>query len=367
MLYIIDKIESNRIICLRTLCVIMVIFLHQYAGDVGNAGFIASGTIPSNEVLQGIQYIVSRIITFSAVPLFFMLSSVLLYAKEFTWKNNMKKKLKSLIVPYFLWITLYILVYFLGQTLPITSGFFANVGRKVSEMGIADFVGAYTGVGGNGLFVNALWFLRDLIILNCLAPVIKKTIDRFPLFCFALIAILWNLGSIPKYLILDNQGVVFFSLGYYIVKYRKRMKQIDDLPLTGIMLFYSLSIFIEFYFYKTGNQLRTAAHSFSAVVGIITLIKITGIICKNENDRVPKTIKIIADYSFFIYASHDFVQTVFKKVTNKFLIQSDTVQMIEYILIPIIVCVVCIYAAVILKRFIPIIYNILTGSREQRA
>lgn len=367
MLYAIDKRESNRITCLRALCVVLVIFLHQYAGDIGDAGFFASGTIPTNEVLRGIQYIVSRIITFSAVPLFFMLSSVLLYAKEFTWKSNMKKKLKSLILPYVLWITLYILVYFLGQTLPFTSGFFANAGRKVSEMGVMDFVGAYTGIGGNGLFVNAMWFLRDLIIFNLLAPVIKMLIDRFPLLFLILIAMLWNMGNIPDALILNRQSAVFFSLGYYIVKYQKRMKQIDDLPLSRIIAIYVLSIVLEFYFYKTGNELRIAAHSFSAIVGIITLIRLTGIICKSENDGVPKVLQIIAGYSFFIYASHDFVQTMLKKITGKALPQTDAVQMIEYFLIPIIVCVVCICLAAILKRFIPVLYNILTGSRKQRS
>jgi len=345
---------------------VLVIFLHQYAGDLEGNTFVASGSIPSNEVLQSMQYIISRIITFSAVPLFSMLSSVLLYAKEFTWKSNMKKKLKSLVLPYILWITLYIIVYFLGQTLPMTSGFFANAGRKVSDMTIMDYIGAYTGIGGHGLFVNAMWFLRDLVILNLIAPLIKKLIDKFPLICLVLIAVLWNMGTIPEVMILNKQSVVFFALGYYIVKYGMRMKKLDKLSLPGAIFIYIVTVAIEFYFHILGSSLRVAAHSFTAIVGIILLVKLTGLLIKNDTSPVPSLLKTIAEYSFFVYASHDLIQTMMKKVTAKLLVQTDPIQMVEYFLMPIFVCCICIGAGMLLKIIIPPLYSILTGARKQR-
>lgn len=367
MIYSIDKKESNRITCLRAMCVVLVIFLHQYAGDLGEGrAFVASGTIPNNAVLQGIQYIISRIVTFSAVPLFFMLSSVLLYAKEFTWKSNMKKKLKSLVLPYVLWITLYILVYFAGQTLPMTSGFFANAGRKVSEMTVLDFIGSYTGIGGHGLFVNAMWFLRDLVILNLVAPLIKKVIDRFPLVCLVLIAVLWNMGSIPVVLILNKQSVVFFSLGYYIVKYGLRMKELDKLSTLGIIFLYIATVAIEFYFHITGSSLSVAAHSFTAIIGIVLLVKVTGLLVRDDTSPFPPLLKTIAEYSFFAYASHDFIQTLLKKVTAKALPQTDPIQMVEYFLTPILVLCICVGAGMLLKKLIPPVYSLLTGARKQR-
>ena len=241
MCYQIDERESKRIVCLRAICVVMIIYLHQYAGDLTNASFCVSGEIPQNVFLQDVQYYISRIVTFTAVPLFFVLSSVLLYSKKFTWKDNMKKKLKSLIFPYVLWITLYMLMYFLGQSLPMTSGFFANANRKVADMTLLDYLGAYTGIGGHGLFVNSLWFIRDLIFLNLIAPIIKKIIDKYPLLSFVGIAVLWNVGSIPSFLILNKLSVIFFSLGFFIVKYGFRMSSIDRLSTIKIVL---LSSFI---------------------------------------------------------------------------------------------------------------------------
>ena len=366
MIYPIDKRESNRITLLRALCVVLVIFLHQYAGDLGETSFIAAGTLPDNAVLRAIQYIISREITFVAVPLFFLISSVLLYAKEFTWINNMKKKTKTLILPYFLWISLYIFIYWLGQTLSMTKGFFANPDRQVADMGIVDFIGAYTGVGG-ALFVNALWFLRDLILLNILAPLIKKLIDKFPFAFFALLMILWNLGEVPGILILNKQSIVFFALGYYVVKYNARMKMIDDhFPSVGGGLIYIITTILEFYHHVQESVLATATHSFTVILGILLLIKLSGVICKEGEEKIPRLLQAIATYSFFIYAAHDFVQTVLKKIVAKVLIQTDVIQMIEYLLIPIFTCAVCISAAIVLRKIARPVYSILTGSRDKQ-
>ena len=362
MIYQIENNESKRIVFLRAVCVVFVIYLHQYAGALGETGFVASGTIVSNPTLEAIQYIISRIITFVAVPLFFLMSSVLLYAKDFTWKSNMRKKFKSLILPYLLWISIYILFYFAGQSFSTTKPFFANAGRQVSKMSIKDFFGAYTGIGGNGLFVNALWFLRDLIILNLLAPLIKRIIDRFPGLILGLIIILWNMGDMPDVLILNKQSVVFFCLGYYIVKYKKRMKQLSKYPIIGIGIMYVLLVALEYHYYEYGNSLKVAAHSFSVIMGILILIRISEYVCRN--DTVPKSIAVLAEFSFFIYVSSDLVQTVIKKISSMLLPSEDWIQTLAYLVMPIVVSVICVLAGTILKRITPSVYSVLTGSRK---
>ena len=364
MVYSIDSRESKRITCVRALCVLMIVFLHQFAGDIGNIDFAVSGSVPESPICFGIQYIISRIITFSAVPLFFLMSSVLLYAKKFSWQTNMKKKLKTLVLPYFLWITIYILLYFVGQSISITSRYFANEGRKVCEMTIIDFVGAYTGIGGHGLFVNALWFIRDLILLNLFAPVIKKLIDKFPYMYLILILLLFNVGTIPVFLVMNKLSIVFFSLGYYIVKYNLRMNMVDRFSTKRILSLYVILITVEYYFYLTNNSLRLAAHSFTVFAGIVLLIKLSGIVINDSEVGVPKELSILATYSFFVYSSHDFVQTIFKKVSAKILIQSDMIQMVEFFLIPILVCVTCIIIAIVMKKTLPHCYDIMTGSRS---
>lgn len=85
-----SKDESKRIVFLRGISMIMVIYLHQYSNDIyfGNV----NAMLNFSYLIDSIEYIISRIITFAAVPLYFFISSVLLYSKEFTWQSNLKKR-----------------------------------------------------------------------------------------------------------------------------------------------------------------------------------------------------------------------------------------------------------------------------------
>ena len=74
---------------------------------------------------------------------------------------------------------------------------------------------------------------------------------------------------------------------------------------------------------------------------------------------------IYAQNSFFIYAAHDFIQTVLKKVSGKLFIQTDFVQGIEFIVVPALTCLICLSGALIIKKILPGTYGILTGGRKQ--
>lgn len=361
VLYELSKRDSKRITCMRAVCMIMIIFLHQYTEitDTASMAFQINGY----QFLETTKYIISRIITFSAVPLFYLISSVLLYSKEFTWIDNTKKKLSTLIVPYVLWITLYILVYFLGQTIPVTSTFFANAGRKVTSMTFIDFVGAYCGYVGEGLFVNALWFLRDLIILNLLAKILKRIIDRFPRFMMLIIILLWMLGGTSFTVVLNTQSFCFFALGYYIVKYKIKLKKADQIPVAEIAFAYLLTVGIEYYFYLISSPLRNAAHGITTIIGILLIVRISGLICKTDYSNIPSILHIVASYSFFIYTSHDMVQTILKKISVKILPQTIMMQGFAYFVIPVMTCCICIIVAITIKSIARPVYSILTGSR----
>lgn len=360
MHYMLDKDESQRITFLRAICFILVIYLHQYV-EIMNYGdsVIEMSRAPW---LEAIEYIVSRIITFSAVPLFFLMSSVLLYAKEFTWKSNMKKKLKTLIVPYLLWISLYMVVYAVGQSLPFTATYFANAGRKISEFGILDFLGAYTGYFGDGIFVNALWFIRDLIIFNLLACVIKFLVDKFPFLVLSVIGILWMLAPLTEIVGINAQGICFFTLGYYIVKYNIRMERLRKIPVWQVLVLYVIMIGMKYYCHLEDSALFAPTHGMVTIFGILLLLQISGIVCNGAKD-IPKVIILVAANSFFIYASHDMIQTILKKLSAKIFTQSNLVQGIEFFLIPLITCAVCLAAALCLKKILPKIYRVLTGAR----
>jgi len=356
-LYLIDNEESQRITVIRAIALIMVVYLHQYVGEIAFADQTVSIARPF--ALESLQYVISRIITYVAVPVFYLNSSVLLYSKEFTWKENMRKKCKTLILPYILWITVYILIYYIGQHISFTMHFFANTGRDVAKFDLIDYIGAYCGFVGNGLFVNALWFMRDLILLNIMAPTIKKAIDRYPTLIFLITLTYW---IINKTIFFNNESICFFVWGYYVVKAGKHMHDVDKLPIGQVGVSYAIMTILQYYFHMTDNKMESVLESLSVIVGIILLILLSKYLVINSN-RIKSVLKVVASYSFFIYVSHDMVQIVYKKLFAHFFNQSVIIQLMEYIIIPILTITTCIVFALLLKKLLPKLFVVLSGGR----
>lgn len=364
VIYQLSKDESKRIVFLRAICMIMVVYLHQYTSEISFSN--ATVALNHSQIIENIEYIISRIITFSAVPLYFFMSSVLLYSKEFTWVSNMKKKMRTLIFPYLLWITIYILIYFVGQSLPQTRSFFANSGRFVSQMNIIDFLNAYTGYFGGKIFVNALWFLRDLIVLNLLALVIKWVIDKIPVLFMVILLMLWTLVGTDNSIVLNTQSICFFSLGYYVVKYNVRMQSVDLISNYQVISAYILSVLCEFLLHQQNNSLTITAHSISVLLGIILVVKLSNYLLSHISNKISKVLLIVSEYSFFIYVTHDFIQTVLKKITIKVIPQLEIIQLSEYLVIPLVTCFVCVLIGMSIKKINVKTYSLITGARSKK-
>ena len=209
---------------------VLVVLVHAYREEItfvdGNVQLRAAPW------LEWGRYIVSQVVARAAVPAFFLISSVLLYRREFTWKQNMSKKVYTLLIPYVILNSCWILFFYFAQFFDFTLPYFVTPQSKIAEWGILGWLDAYF-----GNFIDEYpvlyptWFLRDLLLLNAAATGIKKCVDAFPGITLAVIGCLWLLPfSIPFIggTELSGQGVVFFVLGYYIVKYDLHMEQLDS-------------------------------------------------------------------------------------------------------------------------------------------
>lgn len=242
------------------------------------------------------------------------------------------------------------MIFFIGQSLSQTRPFFSNSDRFVSQMGISDFLNAYTGYFGGKLFVNALWFLRDLIVWNVLSTTIKRIIDKFPFFYMCILIILWEIFGTNLSIVLDTQSICFFSLGYYAVKYNIHINRIDSISNNQLLFAYVIAIFLEFYMYLLNSPLMITAHSLSVLLGIALIIKGSKYLLNNITSRLSNLMLIVSEYSFFICVSHDFIQTVLKKISLKVFPEIKIIQFCEYLFIPIVTCCICIVIGVIIKK-----------------
>ena len=108
----------------------------------------------------------------------------------------LKKKCRTILLPYFLWNVIIFFAFFICQKISFLRQYFATI--IIDEMSWKDFAGLFTGrisEGAEGLFpplVYQFWFLRELFFCIILSPVVKKLTEKVPLFYGAFIIFMIN-------------------------------------------------------------------------------------------------------------------------------------------------------------------------------
>lgn len=345
--YKIDKEESNCIYIVKLIFAIMVICIHAY---VENINFSTGNIVVELPIwLESIRYIISRIIAWCSVPGFILLSSILLYKREFDWKENMKKKVKSLLIPYLTLNLFWIIFYALAQKILFLQQFFSNEEYVISNWNFIDFLDAFLGFKTGYPILYPLWFIRDLFLINIFSKIIVKAVDKFPKTILLIITLMYLLPI--SFLSLDM--IVFFILGYYLVKYDFHTISIKKIKMIYLLLPYAIGIIIA-YFMKN-LFLSYLINRLLSILGIIVFIRIAFSIHSNF-------IIYISKYSLFIFYFHESYLTIIRKLLFKLFPKTPLfVGGVEYLLSQIIILIFCILLAILIEKKIPILYKVLTG------
>lgn len=341
--YEISEDMSQRLNILKFIFMAMVVFIHSEALPV----------LPYELEVPEYVSVCKNIATYGicaiAVPGFFFVSGFLLFSKEFTWIENLKKKARSLLLPYFLINTFWILFFKGMQHFNATAPYFAGENYQVN--GIRGLLEAY--LNPMPLYYP-FWFLRELIILNLFAKTIKIIIDRMPVISFVMIiAIYFNIVQIP--LLLSNDSFCIFSLSYYLVKYQWNVKKIDRVRCLHWGLAFGGAIAFKLWIWN-----HAITRLCYVAIGLCFFWQLAGRIRKG---RLCKPILWCSQFSFFIYAFHEFFEAMLKKVVMTTLPQYGYVQLMEFFLIPTFIIAICIVAGAVTKKWIPAIYRLICGYR----
>ena len=132
---------------------ILVIFIHSYNLNSENE---------KNDIVSFIEFLGSYFIATIAVPMFFVISGFFVFfQKAFTFsifKAILKKRFYSLLIPYFFWTFFWTLVFIIVSRLfPFLN---LNAISKISFKTIWSPIN------------YQFWFIRDLIILVVLSPLL---------------------------------------------------------------------------------------------------------------------------------------------------------------------------------------------------
>lgn len=354
--YSLTPLDSSSVNILKFLFIIGVVFVHSVAGEVNYVGGTLSFEMPT--WLDLTEYIVQKVISGSAVPAYFAISALLLYRKPFTLKDNMKKKFRSLIIPYILLNTFWVAFYYAAQQIEALSIYFVQPDNLISNWKWYNFFDAYIGFIKGYPMLYPLWFMRDLIVLNLLAKVIKTIIDKIPVIYGVTITLALMIGLDTRIFCLPISSLFFFSAGYYIVKYDLHFDDLKRLRFTIVGVIYTLGIIADCM--TRESIFHNAIHNLVIVMGIIFFAKITTML---KEGRTKKGLLYLSEYAIAVYLFHEFSLTIYTKLVARLLPSTAKFQMLQFFGNVFIITTCCIIFGIMLRKFIPKIYKLITGNR----
>ena len=369
----ISQETSKRITALRFLLIVFVVFIHNCFTLEGVAeNFEQTGEMTvfnPNALSEWTQLFISQGIARCAVPLFFLFAAFLQAKKNDRYSVLLKKRAKSLLVPYFIWLGLYFLYpHFAKYLISIIKPALLKHPNDIFTHWTAldwlhKFFGYETGTRKDGdlslpQLAVQFWFVRDLLILTVLSPFIKAFIKRFPLFFFALISVLYLL-PVQIYFV-RMQALFFYACGLYWGMFDFHLfEKIDKISFIEAILLFVLSFFATYLFFGE----KSTMYWIMVLFACILILKLSALIV--AHDKVYSITKYLAGYSFFLYAVHmPVMNEMLKRIWLHFLpMTNGFFCLAEYFGVAFLNIAIGTTIGIALKKLCPRLFAVLTGGR----
>lgn len=331
-----DRTLSQAFDMLRFPMAVLVIFLH-----IDNAPHIAVTEYNwGNQISQSIYYfsIISiNIIAKVAVPCFFFISGYLFFVNQkFTFKiyvDKIKRRLHSLFIPYILWNIIAMAYLYLTQNI-IKEPFYTNFTDPVNF---------------------PLWFLRDLIIIVILTPIIYGLIKYLKIVGLIMMTILYIGEIIPTIWFCYFSSIFFFYLGAYcgIRGFIPQQKKYQ------LLLYIATAILLAVTILEYGKNIDTYLLSIFLIIGVFASICFSYQLVEKGVSVVP----ILASSSFFIYVSHKIGFTFIAKFLFNIFPQGYCTMTLRFLVAPFIAAALCVVVYALWCKYNPCTLSILTGRK----
>lgn len=351
----IDSNISQRIEMLRFPLIVGIVFIHMHTADV------QFSTSNQNIYAMLTEYI-SEILARISVPLFFAISGYLFFFSLLPTLQNYLKKLQSraytLLIPFLFWNMVIFLFYLMAQNIPFTATYFSGERPIVVELTFLQNMELFFGIGEFKYPVSyQFWFIRDLILLALLTPLIFIAIRVAPYLFLLIVAIVWFFELMPAlYLSLDSTSLFFFSLGAYW-GHKKFDFSLIDRGWLALLLLFSLFSLIDLF------TERVYVTQLTIFLGTLALFSLTSVL--NRSLKIKQNLIYLSQYSFFTFAIHEPLLSVIRKLSFIFMKpESDLAIFLVYLFCPILTVSIAIFIYIIVLKWSPDTIQFITGGRN---
>jgi surface polysaccharide O-acyltransferase-like enzyme len=352
-----DQILSEKIKVTSFLSILLVVFLHAY--NVEPTGpFVAPDC---KNFVWVIQDLFSNGFTRIAVPYFFLVSGYLYFYKytgmQSAYVIQIKKRAKTLLLPYLFWSLLGIAFYYVLQTPLQLATYFSK--ELVVNYSLSQWL--------DKIFIHPIpyqfWFIRDLMLLAILSPVLYFACLRFKYIFILLCVALWCLPSEIWHN--SSEALLFFTLGAVMGIFYKNTPSLS-IPWSSNLMFWSWVFLVT---------IKTTASYLQYNPAIVQILLNASILLgvlffwsalthlEKVNSALKSTLIRLSGYTFFIYASHEPLLTIIKKISFKVLGNGPIQLLIVYFIAPVVVIGIATAIGILGKKYVGKAYLLITGGR----
>lgn len=374
---------SESINMLRFPLAILVVFVHGFGADIDVSELHASG-LTGLAASDYIRLFFSVVIARSAVPIFFIISGYLLFLKveeynKTVYISKLRKRWHSLVIPYFSWIVLLILwtlMFKVGGILlhgkPWTGflDYFQNgYLHMLWDSSVWDERTTWLGIEthNSGPVLLPFWYMRDLIMMVVISPVIYWLIKKLKIIFIILmlaiyvfdIRVSWMSGTFTC-------ASLFFSLGaYFAIKKQDFTDVLWKWKKIICPVAVALMIYQTYTGSAMGDEISKMIHPWLVIFQSFAFILLASALC-----NYPKLYgmnKKLARTSFFIYALHPFILYNIISIINKVMPMRDTwyVMTFNYLSAPLLCVGICIGIYWMSQKLMPGVLGVIVGERRK--
>ncbi|MYM36492.1 acyltransferase family protein [Duganella sp. FT94W] len=345
---------------LRLPLMLGVVMIHTYypVNAFGN-GFVSlqgrDGTA------DAIMFFISQVIGRLSVPVFFYFSGYFYYRQIGThgvgkWLAGLRSRASTLLVPFLIWNFLTLCAFYVIQQMGASAG----AASSTAAIHPADPIGALRiMLDNNGApIAYQFWFIRDLMLCMALAIVtLWLTPKLFGALAFV-VGVLWFLKLWPITLP-TSPAVFFFLLGGAAYKLDGSLL-VNKFP-RWIVYGYAICAVAEVRY--QGSDFIDYLHAVGILLGVASAYWLAAGIGRFE--RVKDFFIRYSGAAFFLFACHEPVLTIFKKLFFKAAAGSDSTLVIlfAYGAPPVIVITLALLIWSMLRKTMPGVLGVLTGGR----
>lgn len=327
---------------LRFPMIVLVTFAHSYGRVEDSFALLASDW----NTYEFLKLLVSQTLVKVAMPVFFIMSGYLFFANVDKWdvatyKKKILRRVKTLLIPYLIW-NLLMAVKLKTFSMSMLWSYWNPAGTQIDWFGHEQLMTAPANM--------PLWFLRDLMVVSLLTPIIYILVRKFGYWLMAVLTVLYLSGVCAFIPGLSAYAVFFFTLGAFFSIRRMDMIEVFkrfEWPAYGLSVIFAISMLLTYH-----TSVFSSLMLCFRITGSIAVFCLASRILSTTSRRLPS---LVCDSTFFIYLAHyvfffSFIDTAFFALFG-----TSTISLsIRYLLCPllkvaILVCVYLVYKTCLTK------------------